>query len=567
MRHAVRALVRRGCLVTGTVFAGALSGCATPAGIDRLDLAAEPPAHYPPAPPTRGTATYRGQLPTTDRVGPVVQASARQPAAKPADPAKLDIPPGLPGAEAKLPLLPPDTPATRAERLRAIESFFPKLPDLGPDPLVDGQPGDRPVTVEELIEFARKRSPTIAQAAAEIENQRGAWVQAGLYTNPTVGAQGDQVGDLGPYGQFGGFINWTVPVSGRLKLARAVAYYDYVIAHARLRRAEVDLTRQVRADYAAAMVAAENVRVTRLLSAFTEEVYRRQVAALRGPQAVPFEAAALRAVVVQTRTNVVAARNRYVSAWKQLAATLSAPEMPPAPLAGRADEALPRLWYEALKGQLLAGHTDLAVARQQAAQAERTLTLQRRRVVPDLQTNVYLEQDTQARAQGLPSFQFGYQVGMAVPVFNRNQGAITSAAAQIVRTSREVERLRNDLLRQLADAFERYETARLQAGLYRDQILPDLARAFRGVYERYQLEPGQVNYNDIVTAQQNFVTQLNNYLQALQQQWQALADLGGIVQTDDPLRLPVVPEDPDRDTWPDVAPFGRVPQPGPPLKP
>src|SRR5207248_1941932 len=147
-------------------------------------------------------------------------------------------------------------------------------------------------------------------------------------------------------------------------------------------------------------------RVTRLLSAFTEDVYRRQLAMTRGAQAAAFETAALRAVAGQTRTNLIAARNRYVSAWKQLAAALNAPEMAPLPLAGRPDEVLPRFWYEALKGQLLAGHTDLAVARQQAAQAERTLTLERRRVVPDLQTNWYLEQDTQARALGAPSIQF-----------------------------------------------------------------------------------------------------------------------------------------------------------------
>jgi cobalt-zinc-cadmium efflux system outer membrane protein len=483
-----------------------------------------------------------------------VQASAHLPVPKADVPPKLEIPSGLPGAQATVPVL----PAAMPERLKAIETYFPNLPDLGPDPLVDGQPGERAVTVEELIEYAKSRSPTIAQARAEVENVRGQWVQAGLYTNPVIGAQADQVADAGPFGQFGGFINWSLPVSGRLRLARAVAYFDYVIAHARLRRTEVELTRQVRADYAAAMVAAENVRINRLLSQFTEDVYRRQVSLLRGPLAVPSDAAALRAVAGQARATLIAARNRYVSAWKQLAATANDPEMRRVPLAGRADEVLPRLWYDGVREFLLAGHTDLAVARQQAAQAERTLVLERRRVVPDLQTNWYFEQDTLAKSQGLPSFQFGYQVGMAVPVFNRNQGAIVSAAAVIARTSREAERVRNDLLRQLADAFERYETARQQVRLYRELILPDLARAFRGVYDRYQVDP-TVNYNDIVNAQQNFATQMNNYLQALQQQWQALADLGGIVQADDPRQLPIEPERTGPDTWPDAAPFVDVP--------
>ena len=59
----------------------------------------------------------------------------------------------------------------------------------------------------------------------------------------------------------------------------------------------------------------------------------------------------------------------------------------------------------------------------------------------------------------------------------------------------------------------------------------------------------------------------NAYLQALQQQWQALADLGGIVQADDPLQLPTDPDGATPDTWPDAAPWqappARLPMPNP----
>jgi len=86
--------------------------------------------------------------------------------------------------------------------------------------------------------------------------------------------------------------------------------------------------------------------------------------------------------------------------------------------------------------------------------------------------------------------------------------------------------------------------------LYRDLILPDLVRAFRGIYRRFQVEPDKVNYNDIVTAQQNFATQLNNYLQALQQQWQAVADLTANVQAEDPYKLSEGLDTALPDDWP-----------------
>src|SRR5262249_5662984 len=137
------------------------------------------------------------------------KAGADQPPKKPEQP-RLEVPPGLPGADAPFPVVPPDTPATRAERLKVLAELFPMLPDLGPDPVVDGIPGARLVTYQELLDFALRNSPIVAQAAADVEDARGQWVQAGLYPNPTAGYQADQVGDARSAGQQGGFFNQTV---------------------------------------------------------------------------------------------------------------------------------------------------------------------------------------------------------------------------------------------------------------------------------------------------------------------------------------------------------------------
>lgn len=548
-----------------------LSGCLTPAGGDMPTTPVAEARYRPPARPQAASD------PRAANKFDVVPASWQQPAGSLPDPApkpsgaapvpprpagQLEVPPGLPGAEAQLPKLPPDRPETRAERLKAIEALFPGLPDLGPDPLVDGAPGAKPVTLEELLDYARRNSPQIAQAAAEVESARGRFIQAGLYPNPNVGYQADQVANLGTAGQQGGYIEQPIVINGRLRLARGVAHVDFINAQLRLRRTEVEVARQVRANYFAALVAAEQVRVTRLASEFTEQVYQRQVAMLRGGQSAAFEVAALEAVVEQTRTSLIQSRNRYVSAWKQLAASANAPDMPPAPLAGRVDAPLPRYRYDVLRDRLLAVHTDLRIARNDIAQAETALTQAQRVPIPDLQNHFYFQNDNQAN-----SFQMGISLGAPIPVWNRNQGGILSARAEIARRLREPERVRNDLIRQLADAFERYENGRQLLGRYRDRILPKLVVAFRGVYERYQVEPGLVNYNDIVTAQQNLVTQLNNYLYQLQQQWQALADIAGIVQANDLYELAQELERTFPDTWPDAAPGVAPGQPLPTPRP
>jgi cobalt-zinc-cadmium efflux system outer membrane protein len=299
------------------------------------------------------------------------------------------------------------------------------------------------------------------------------------------------------------------------------------------------------------MVAAENVRVARLMVAFTDEVYRRQVALVKGGSAAAFEASALLALTGQAELALTQSRNRYAGAWKQLAAAINSTDLPPEPLAGRVAEPLPRYHWESLRDQMLANHTDVIVAKNSAAQAERDIAKEQAKPIPDLQNQFYYQQDTQAKALGLRNFQMGAQIGVTVPLFDRNQGAIISAKARFARANAEVPRIENELTVQLADAFERYETARQQAELYRERILPNLAKAFRGVYQRYQVEPDKVNYNDIVTAQQNLGTQLAGYLNVLQAQWQAYADLLGAVQVPhaDELNRPGKPAP---DTWPDA---------------
>ena len=549
----------------GFCLGAAIPGCATPAGFERP----EPPIDFQvrekrtPEPITRGqvdssqvtqvTWLRPGEAATLPDVStaevPVVQPKTNPPAFKP-----LDVPSGLPGFDALRPVLPPDTPQFRADRLKLIDSLFPEFPPLGPDPVVDGIPGAKVATLEELLDYAMKNSPEIVQATADVADAHGRWVQVGLYPNPTVGFQGDQMLDQGFAGQLGGYFNQSIVTAGKLKIARSVAHFDFLNARAHLRKAEVDLARRVRANYYATLVAAENVRVGRLIVAFTDEVYRRQVAMVKNGSSAAFEASALLAITGQAELGLSQARNRHTSTWKQLAASINAMDLPPAPLAGRVEENVPRYRYETLRDQMLAIHTDLLVARNSAAQAQRTITREQVKPIPDIQNQFYFQQDTQAKALGLQNFQMGAQIGVAVPFFDRNQGGIMSAKAQFARATAEVPRVQNVLVGQLADAYERYETSRQQASLYRERILPNLVTAFRGVYQRYQVEPDKVNYNDIVTAQQNLVTQLGGYLQALQSQWQAQADLAGAVQVTDPNELSRVSEPAGPDSWPDASP-------------
>src|SRR5262249_40267321 len=105
--------------------------------------------------------------------------------------------------------------------------------------------------------------------------------------------------------------------------------------------------------------------------------------------------------------------------------------------------------------------------------------------------------------------------------------------ATLSRAVLEVQRVQNDLTRRLAAAYERYENNRVLVRYYREEVLPSQVRVYRAVYERYQIEPEKVGYSDIVVAQRTLANALTSYLTALREQWNAVVDVAGLLQTDD----------------------------------
>src|SRR5439155_6851292 len=96
-----------------------------------------------------------------------------------------------------------------------------------------------------------------------------------------------------------------------------------------------------------------------------------------------------------------------------------------------------------------------------------------------------------------------------------------------------------ELSQRLAEAFQRYRNHMTLTAYYPDSILPNQVRVYRAIYQRYQNEPGKVSYNDIVVAQQTLAQALQTYVQSLTAQWQAVVDLGALLQTDDLYQLTV----------------------------
>src|SRR5207245_1044840 len=146
----------------------------------------------------------------------------------------------------------------------------------------------------------------------------------------------------------------------------------------------------------AVLVAQESLAVARALAVLTDEVYRLQLLQLRGGQTAGYEPLQLHVFAVQARGNVVQARNRYLSAWRQLAAALGQPDLPPTQLAGRADAPVPEFPFDDVRLHVLENHTDLGTARNGILKARFNLQLAQVTPIPDVLTHFYVQKDNTA---------------------------------------------------------------------------------------------------------------------------------------------------------------------------
>jgi cobalt-zinc-cadmium efflux system outer membrane protein len=480
-----------------------------PSGIDVL-----PPSKTDPG---REEAVKPADGPPAQPVA-AEQREGRQPRRPP-----LVIPPGIPGADAP----PIQLPRSRPERERALKQLYPDLPPLPADLQIAPGPEARPLTLSDLQSLAAANNPSIKNAIAGIGAARGALIQAGAYPNPTIAWEQDTIGTNEGYQ--GGYVDQVFKGANKLKLARAAAEMDLRNAELALRRAKSDLATQVRSSYFAVLVAAENIKVSKALAVFTDRVYAVQLDLVAGGVAAPYEPMQLRPLVLQARLNLQQARNQYLTSWKQLAAALGLPGMPPTELAGRVTLPVPVFEYQDVLGRVLQRHTDVLTAQNSLQRARYNLELAQVQPVPDVEARMLVQKDYTTPPHLMA---YSFIVSLPVPIWDQNKGNILQARNQLIQAAQQPHMAQLQLTSTLADAFNRYVTAREQVQTALQQVR-DQVRAYRGVYERRGQAPDDVSFGDVVAAQQTLAGYISAYITALGAQWTAVVDVANLLQTDD----------------------------------
>ena len=402
------------------------------------------------------------------------------------------------------------------------------------------------ITLEQLQQMALANNPTLAQAKAGVRAAAGRTRQAGLWPNPTIGYMGDEIrgGSFGG-GEQGVFVQQNVILGNKLGLDRKVhaAEGNQAVAEADEQRLRVE--NGVRIAFYQSLATQEMVEVRAKLSALAKDAVETTRQLFNVGQADQPDVLQAQVDADQAELAVITEQQEQLRAWRVLAAVVGQPELPLTRLAGNLED-LPPLNAEQILQTILRESPAVKIAQLGVTRADAELIRARRETIPDLFLRggyTYdLEQLGASQPQSVGS-EFFAEIGVNVPIFNRNQGNIQAAEADRERAAAEVQRVALVLRQMAAPVLQDYASSRAVADRYHASTLPNARQAYELYLEKYN--EGAAAYPQVLIAQRTLFQLETGYIATLENVWINAATLQGLLLTDG-LDLPATPGELDR---------------------
>lgn len=370
------------------------------------------------------------------------------------------------------------------------------------------------LTLESLLSMAMESNPTLVQAQQQVQGTLGKAIEAGLYPNPTFYYIAEQIfvdssTDTDTPGEFqGGAIQQEFVTANKREISRrkyqqraktaewlAVAQQWRVCNDVRIHfwntlghRQIVDIRREL-------LKAAEDKSLT------TRERYNLG-------QATRAELHLSNVALQRARLSFLNAENMYRSQFTILS-SLAGLELEPQPLKGNISEGTETLIDFNNAVEKLYSDSPEVLAATAKWQAD-CITLERERVEPV--PNIFVKAATGYNHESREPVA-SVQVFMEVPIFDRNQGTIQQAEADLARQNAEIRRTKLRLRQELAVRYQKYLTALQHVIEFESVILPEAKAAYSNQLDAYK--ENRQNWDDVLKTQQEYYSLREQYVQNL----------------------------------------------------
>lgn len=395
--------------------------------------------------------------------------------------------------------------------------------------------GTATITLAELEQMALKNNPTFAQAESAMRAAEGRRVQAGLLPNPVVGYSGEELSfrAFSNKSEHFFFIEQEIPLGGKLAKSKRVVEKEQSQAAAEAEAQKLRIINTVRLLYFEALGAQQLVDIRSQLARLTNEAVAVTEELMNVGQADQPDQLEIEIEAKKADLEMLQAEDALANIWQVLAAVAGNPTLAATRLAGDLDKGQPQIDREATIDFLLRESPEIKIARAKNERARAALERAKAERVPDMVVRGGLGYSTEKLELGNAPFprktgpEARIEVGFRLPVFNRNQGNIAAAEAELSSAEREVQRVEFSLRARLAESFTRYQNAARKVEVYRTAILPRAKKSF----ELYQANFQQMAaaYPQALIAKRSYLQSQSEYVEALVELWQTGLHIQGFL--------------------------------------
>lgn len=408
-----------------------------------------------------------------------------------------------------------------------------------------------------IQQIAKKSNPTLHQAEVEIRAAKARQQQSGFYPNPTVGYTGDEIrGGLIGGGKNGFFVSQPIVTAGKLSKNRKIFGEEIRLAELEAEEQKMRVENGVRIAFYRVLAAQEMLEAERDLARIAQDRAETERRLSNTGQVDESELLQAEVEALRMQMAVRVRESTLRQEWRGLTAVVGKPDLPLQVVEGNLEADLPQVNEEQVVEAIAKDSPAVRIAAISTARAQAVLDRAKAEPFPDLQLRagaVYSGEQLEgiARPTGWEGLA---EVGVTLPLWNRNQGNIAAARQDIDRAQGEETRVELTLRERAAAVLDQYATARIMADEYRDGILPRAKTAYSLLVDKY----GKMlaSYPVVLDSQKTLYQLHLEYVATLENVWTTGIALQGYLLTDG-LEAPARPSEVDRPVRETNVPMSR----------
>lgn len=378
------------------------------------------------------------------------------------------------------------------------------------------------ITILHLQEIALQSNPTLQKLRNKITAAKGERIQSGLYPNPTISYEGEEIGDDNTAGKQGFAIEQEFLTAQKRLRNLQVADQELCATIQELNIQEIKVLNDVK-------IRAYELLSARRMSALKLQLLHISQESLNAAETLYQAKEVSKIDLLQTRISFneanLALKKAAIdekAAWERLVAMLGNVGIPLHKVTDNLESIPTEIDWETVWSRLQNESPEIALANVRLKQSQAVLCQEYANSKPNITVGAGAAYDYSGK-------QTVASVGVSIPlqIFDRNQGNIMKAQAEVAVANGEISRQVAVLREKWADTFKRHQNAAQEVKLYKETILPDANEAWKMSLTGYK--QGEYGYLDLLSTQQTFLEMQTRYLESLLELARATALVEGML--------------------------------------